>query len=158
MSEEILDINTEKKQPLTIFKALLWAGAFSVLIVSAVMLIFWTNLLPSEIENHIVTRYILGVIWLTPSLVALYLITAYGDRKRHFIRIITTGTLSLQFTIICMYMANILREIIDPYYFVLYTGKGFVDPLYLNLVVPVFAIIFWQNAGKLTYTRKQMEP
>ncbi len=158
MSGEILDSTNGKKQPLTVFKTLLWAGAISVILVSAVMKVFWMALFPYQIANHILTRYVLVAIWLTPTLVALYLITAYGNRKRHFIKIITTGILSLQVTIICMYMASILRDIIDPYFVVSFSAKGFRDPLYLNFVVPVLAFLFWKTTGKLPYFRKQVEP
>lgn len=158
MSEEILDSTNGKKQPLTVLKTLLWAGAISVILVSVVMTVFWMALLPYQIANHILTRYVLVVIWLIPSIVAMYCVSVYGNRKRHFIKIIATGILSLEVTIVCMCMASILREIIDPYFVVSFSAKGFTDPWYLNLVVPVLAVIFWKTAGKLPYFRKQMEP
>lgn len=158
MEDWVLDTSQKRINRYTVKWAALTGSLLSLLTVAIVLCTIYYCPIPEDLLNHPLTLYIVFLTILTPAFIVMFLIAAYGNRTRHFAKILFSGLFCWQITILNVLLVGNILVIFEEGIHISTRSEVITDLLELNIAVFIFALILWLIPGKLTYFRKQMEP
>lgn len=160
MSEDILDAGYKKRKPVSVVKTSVLSGVAGFLAFSLIRLVNYLAgsgaIEPINYSQLMLSLFVI-VAFFGPTLISMLLIAAWGERQRHYWRILLAGQLA--------FFISISSIIILTYSIHLYTESSwkymdidvFLAFVLVNALIFPAAFIFWLIPGKLSYFRKQME-
>ncbi len=162
MNEEILDVHHEIKN--NKYPSVLKTGVASGILASLSFFVtqyFYIKLFLNSQHYSTQDAGFLGLTVLIAVLIfiigGMLRIAAWGNRKRHYLKIVASGLICYQLFILFLFLAYLNTYWNDPKTNLSGNISMLGKLLYGNLLIMVFAFIFWLIPGKLPYFRKQVE-
>ncbi len=160
MEDGILDsqLITAKPKYASVWKnGLLFGIAVTIFVLSIKQFIFRTNL-PENFGEDIINNFLIWLIIIVVFLAygaAMFRVAAWGDRRFHYFRILLTGLISYQTTLLLTVIYSYTIHLIKASTRSFFSGEDTLIWASLNIPIFIMALILWLIPGKLPYFNKQ---